>query len=337
MPADTGLPKSIPQTLRVTLVGGSGFIGTKLAQLMSDGGIDFEIVDLYPSGRFQRHYKYGDVRDHSSLESAITGTVVINLAAVHKDDISDISEYHRTNIDGMNNLVSVCEAKGITKIIFTSSVAVYGFAKPGTDESGDVEPANEYGKSKFKAEQVLSQWCASSVSNKAIILRPTVVFGEGNRGNVYNLCAQIASKKFLMIGRGLNPKSMAYVANVAEFIRTCIFADIKYEVINYVDAPDFTMSTLVRLIRRQLLNRDDVGYRVPYLAALIIGHIADFVSVLVRRRFPISAMRVRKFCAVTSFASASELRRGFKPKFTLEEALERTLLYEFAPINRDNA
>ena len=42
--------------------------------------------------------------------------------------------------------------KGITKIIFTSSVAVYGFAEPGTDENG-ISPFNEYGLTKFAAEE----------------------------------------------------------------------------------------------------------------------------------------------------------------------------------------
>ena len=51
------------------------------------------------------------------------------------------------------------------------------------------------------------------------IIRPTVIFGEKNRGNVYNLLKQIASGKFLMIGKGQNRKSMAYVGNVVAFIK----------------------------------------------------------------------------------------------------------------------
>ena len=50
-----------------------------------------------------------------------------------------------------------------------------------------------------------------------IIVRPTVIFGEGNRGNVYNLFKQIASNKFLMVGDGNNKKSLAYIGNVVAF------------------------------------------------------------------------------------------------------------------------
>ena len=65
-----------------------------------------------------------------------------------------------------------------------------------------------------------------------------MIFGEGNRGNVFNLLNQIASSKFLMIGRGENKKSMAYIENIVAFLETCILTDQKYGVYNYVDTPD---------------------------------------------------------------------------------------------------
>ena len=66
------------------------------------------------------------MRDADSLREAITGDVVVNLAAVHRDDVRDKSEYQRTNVDGTENVALVCSEKGIKKIIFTSTVAVYG-------------------------------------------------------------------------------------------------------------------------------------------------------------------------------------------------------------------
>ena len=59
----------------------------------------------------------------------------------------------------------VCEEKGIEKIIFTSSVAVYGFSKPQTDESGEINPFNDYGKSKFQAEQQYRDWQKKEIIN----------------------------------------------------------------------------------------------------------------------------------------------------------------------------
>jgi len=199
-------------------------VGTNLCRQLSLKQQDFEIIDLKMSDQFPEKCKIADVRDVESLRAAITGDVVVNLAAVHRDDVRDKSEYQRTNVDGAENVAQVCSEKGIKKIVFTSTVAVYGFAEPGTDEAGEINPFNEYGRTKFEAEEKLRSW-QEAPDNALLILRPTVIFGEGNRGNVYNLLNQIASGKFLMVGRGENKKSMAYIGNIVAFLETCIASD----------------------------------------------------------------------------------------------------------------
>ena len=58
------------------------------------------------------------------------------------------------------------------------------------------------------AENIYKDWFNEDPSKRTlIIIRPTVIFGEGNRGNVYNLLNQINSKKFAMFGNGKNKKS----------------------------------------------------------------------------------------------------------------------------------
>ena len=71
-----------------------------------------------------------------------------------------------------------------------------------------------------------------------VIIRPTVVFGEGNRGNVFNLMNQIAKNRFMMVGSGTNRKSMAYVENVAAFLEYSLSFQSGLHVHNYVDKPD---------------------------------------------------------------------------------------------------
>ena len=73
----------------VTVIGGAGFVGMNFCQLLLDKQIAFKIVDLKVSGRFPEKSKIGDVRDVSSLRSAVSGDLVVNLAAVHRKDITD--------------------------------------------------------------------------------------------------------------------------------------------------------------------------------------------------------------------------------------------------------
>ncbi len=315
-------------TKKITVIGGSGFVGTNLCQQLASRQQDFEIVDLKMSNQFPDRCKIADVRDATSLRKTITGDVVVNLAAVHRDDISDKSEYQRTNVNGAENVALVCKEKGIDKIVFTSTVAVYGFAEPGTDESGAINPFNEYGRTKFEAEEKFRAW-QSKGENSLIIVRPTVIFGEGNRGNVFNLLNQIASGKFLMVGRGENKKSMAYIGNVVAFLETCIATDQKYGLYNYVDTPDLTMNELVSQVRAKLKNKDGVGIRLPYWLGLFLGYTADVISFLTVNKLSVSSIRVKKFASSTEFRSAKHNLANFVAPFGVIDCVQRTLESEF--------
>ena len=313
---------------KITVIGGSGFVGTNLCRQLSSKQQDFEIIDLKMSNQFPEKCKIADVRDVDTLRDTITGDVVVNLAAVHRDDVRDKTEYQRTNVNGAENVALVCEEKGIDKIIFTSTVAVYGFAEPGTDESGEINPFNEYGRTKFEAEEKLRKWHTQG-DNSLIIVRPTVIFGEGNRGNVFNLLNQIASGKFLMVGKGENKKSMAYVGNIVAFLEACIVADQKYGMYNYVDTPDLTMNELVSQVRANLKGKTGVGRRLPYWLGMLLGYTADLVAKISGKNLPVSSIRVKKFTSSTEFKSAKSSLDNFQPPILLSDGVERTLQNEF--------
>ena len=156
-----------------------------------------------------------------------------------------------------------------------------------------------------------------------MIVRPTVVFGPGNRGNVATLVSQIASDRFMMVGRGGNMKSMAAVENLCEFIASVIPCRPGVEIYNYCDKPDFTTEELVRLVRRSLRRDDRRVVRLPYWLGMIGGYVFDLAALLCGRSFAISAMRIRKFCTSTSFSSNRPVPPGFRPRVTLEEAMRR--------------
>ena len=313
---------------KITVIGGSGFVGTNLCRQLSLKQQDFEIIDLKMSDQFPAKCKIADVRDVESLRAAITGDVVVNQAAVHRDDVRDKSEYQRTNVDGAENVAQVCSEKGIKKIVFTSTVAVYGFAEPGTDEAGEINPFNEYGRTKFEAEEKLRSW-QEAPDNALLILRPTVIFGVGNRGNVYNLLNQIASGKFLMVGRGENKKSMAYIGNIVAFLETCIASDRQYGVFNYVDTPDLTMNELVAQVRHTLKGKTGVGPRLPYWLGMLLGYVADGLAKLTGKNLPVSSIRVKKFASSTEFRSSKNTLEDFEPPFQLADGIVRTLQSEF--------
>ena len=314
--------------MKITVIGGSGFVGTNLCYQLQSNQIDFEILDIKMSNQFPEKCKIADVRDFDCLNEAITGEIVVNLAAVHRDDVRDKATYYETNVEGAENVIKVCEEKGIKKIVFVSTVAVYGITSAEKSEACPISPFNEYGRTKFEAEEKFRAW-HSSGERSLIIVRPTVIFGEGNRGNVYNLMQQVASRKFIMVGKGNNRKSMAYIGNVVSFLEACIFTDMDYAVFNYVDTPDLTMNDLVSHIRTTLGHNSHVVLRVPYWFGIIFGYAADALSIATNRRLQVSSVRVKKFTSSTVFSSAKYELSNFEQPFSLKEGLERTLASEF--------
>lgn len=318
---------------RVGVIGGSGFIGTWLVEALRGRGHHVRIIDSEPSGRFPELAVRADVRDRAALLEACRGCdVLYNLAAEHRDDVRPRERYHQVNVQGAGNTCAAAEELGIERIIFTSSVAVYGLPEGEADEDAPLRPFNDYGRTKLEAEAVFRRWAERAPARSLAMIRPTVVFGPGNRGNVYLLLQQIASGRPIMIGDGANRKSMAYVANVADFLVHALHFGPGVHVYNYVDKPDVDMRGLLALVQQTLGTNGSL--RVPYAVGMVAGLGFDLAARLTGRRFPISAVRVRKYAANTRFAADRALSSGFLPAHALRDALVDTIRHEFAPHRR---
>lgn len=317
--------------MKIAVIGGSGFVGSRLMGLLQAvPGIELLNIDKQQSELYPHLTQIADVLDVQRLTELLVDTdVVVLLAAEHKDNITPASLYYRVNVEGMRNTLQAMESNGVSRLVFTSSVAVYGLNKTNPTESHPVDPFNDYGRSKWQAECVLQEWYETHQDWNINILRPTVIFGEGNRGNVYNLLRQITSGRFLMIGNGENRKSMSYVGNVVSFI-TFLIENKKegYQVFNYIDKPDFTMNDLVYHVG-DVLNKHIPATHFPYWLGMLGGYGFDILGKLTGKKLPVSSVRVKKFCAVTQFDSVQVRKTNFRPAFTLGEGLARTLQYEF--------
>lgn len=322
----------------IAMIGASGFVGTRLIDLLKDDK-EYQVknIDLQPSLFFNNLTVIGDVRDQEQMDRVLKGCdLVILLAAQHRDDVSPISLYYDTNVGGMEVTLKAMERNGIKRIIFFSSVAVYGLNKHNPDENHPADPFNHYGKSKWQAEQVLQKWHESHPDWNINIIRPTVIFGERNRGNVYNLLKQISSGKFLMVGKGENKKSMAYVGNIVAFVKFLIDRmTTGYNVYNYIDKPDNNMNQLVSHVSK-VLNKHIPSTHYPYWLGMLGGYGFDLLAKLTGKKLTISSVRVKKFCATTEFDATKAHSSGFVPPFTLDEGLARTLEFEFVHPRTDD-
>jgi len=333
----------------ICLIGASGFVGTRLIEFLRRSetrllsGVEacfaptIQNIDKQQSPLYPEITTIADVRDKEKLKTLLQNQdVVVLLAAEHRDDVSPTSLYYDVNVEGTRNVLEAMDACGIKNILFTSSVAVYGLNKDNPDENHPADPFNHYGKSKWQAEEVLREWYNKNSDGKTLtIVRPSVIFGERNRGNVYNLLKQISSGRFLKVGSCNNKKSMAYVGNVVALLSHLIEYAQGYSVYNYIDKPDLTMNELIDVVGKSL-GRKIPSVKVPYVLGMLGGYIFDSLAKLTGKKFSISSVRVKKFCATTQFDAEKFLISGFKPPYTLSEGLDQTIKHEFVNPKKDN-
>lgn len=323
--------------MKVLITGGSGFVGSNLINMLKmDKDFNILSLDKRPSQWHSQLSEVVNINDIDALDKVdFPADAIVHLAAEHRDDVYPKTLYYDVNVTGTENIVRHAELKNIQKIIFFSSVAVYGFADVGTDEQGKINPFNDYGKTKWRAEQILQAWYEKDSSNRTLtIIRPTVIFGPRNRGNFYNLINQIQSGKFLMVGKGNNKKSLAFINNITAFVVHCLKTHAGLNLFNYVDKPESNMNHIIDTIYKGL-NKKQSKLRVPFFIAFAGASLLDLVAKITKKKFSVSAIRIKKFCADTSFNTSIEKER-FKAPFSVENAIVETVNYEFNNPEKDD-
>jgi len=314
--------------VKIFITGNLGFIGNHLSKyLLENGHILIGFDKKSPSGKENYQCVQGNILDYKLLVESIKNIdIVIHLAAEHKDNVQPKSLYYDVNVKGTENIINACELNNIKHIIFTSSVAVYGLHLNNPDENSNKAPFNDYGNSKLQAEKVLIEWYNKNNNRSLSIIRPTVVFGENNRGNVYNLMKQVAENRFIMIGKGKNKKSIAYVGNLVKYILSTI-DNTGLSITNYADKPDLTMKQLINLININL-GKKKGRLSIPYLIGICAGYAFDLIAFIFRKEISISSIRIKKFCA-NSIINTNKLDQlNIQSLIPLKSAIEKTINYE---------
>ena len=306
--------------MRHVLIGGSGFIARHLRLILCSNEVI--IIDKKEPVELRENEKYlkWDIRNRfENLLDDESNIVVHHLAAVHFDFQTD---FYETNVEGTKNVIEAFSS--CRNWIFYSSVATYGDSTLIRDELSSQEPTNDYGKSKLLMEQaIFDKIRFESLKGQIVVVRPGVVYGEWNFGNVFNL--MWLSSRFLPIGLSSNPiKSMAYVNNL---VSSTLFALEKTKagtplVYNYVDYDQLGTKDLLRLIGKA--NGSKPLY-IPFRFVLGVSHILNLPFKIVGKDFLASPMRVKKFAQPTHFKADKIRELGFVQPVKPEEAVKRTI------------
>jgi nucleoside-diphosphate-sugar epimerase len=323
--------------MKILVIGNSGFIGTYLSKKLIDVGFEVVGMDIKPPAANESvsSFVLGDVLNTEDIMKAAKGTeVIINLAAKHHDFGVSYEEFFNVNVQGTKNILDCAAQLGIKKFIFYSTVAVYGNVETHSVENTSPNPISDYGASKLAAEKVIYDWASQDLSRQTIIVRPTVVFGPGNYANVYNLIDKIYKRRFILVGKGDNIKSVAYVENLVDatvFLLKSLKPGI--EIYNYSDYPQLTSEQIVKTIV-PYVRCNVPKFKLPLKPVLMAANVFDILGKITGYNFPITASRIKKFNAVTHHKSDKIREFGFQAKVSISEGLKR--MVEWYLDNRAN-
>lgn len=311
--------------MKILLTGGSGFIGSHLRKRLHDVelvNIDLKEPRLYQNSKHQ--FIKGDIRNVDDVKKVMMGCdMVLHLAAIWDDFSVSDSFYFDTNVNGTKVLIENAKALGIEKFVNYSSVSVYGeYAFACRENETPFEPVNAYGKSKLEAEKLFDEWINQNSKVSVIHLRPSVVFGENNYGNIYRLINQIASGFYCNIKKGNALKSISYVENLVE-ATVYLMGNMKsgIEAYNYADEPHMNAIEISNVIAKALKKGNPIT--IPYWLAYTMALPFDGLIALTKKNLPVSTMRVKKYCTQTLNSCDKLKSTGFIPMIDSKEGLRR--------------
>ena len=181
--------------MRVLVIGGAGYIGSHVALDLLEKGHEVCVYDNLSTGQRvnlfpQAKFIEGDILDQKALADAMTGMdAVVHLAA--KKAVGESMEkpeiYANNNITGTLNVLNAMAQKGVRKIVFSSSAAVYGMPDVSRlDETVPVNPINFYGFTKLEIERFLA-WYDQLKGIRFVALRYFNAVGYDPQGRIKGL------------------------------------------------------------------------------------------------------------------------------------------------------
>ena len=310
------------QRSKIVVFGGAGFIGGHLLRALSARQeADLVSVDLRkPKMRVSGvDYRIGDVRDLSGFD--VEGEIdrIYNLAAVHTTPGHPTHEYYETNIAGATQITAFARRRGVTKIIFTSSISVYGPSEEPKLETANAAPESSYGWSKWLAEGIQRSWLEESQERRLVIVRPAVIFGAGEDGNFVRLAKLLRKGLFVYPGRTDTIKACFYVEDLIESI---LFAELlkeRYILFNGSYPDRYTISQIVETMRQVELGSAST-FVFPKFLLMAMAHL---LSPLSAAGLGIHPDRITKLVRSTDVVPGWLSEHGRAPTERLTSAIER--------------
>jgi nucleoside-diphosphate-sugar epimerase len=318
------------------VTGATGVIGPQLVRRLAGVGFGVRVLARRPPapGLLPSAVEVvtGDISDGDVVRKAVEGaTYVFHLAAklhINNPSASLAGEYRNTNVEGARIVAEASRDAGVSRLVFFSSIAVYGPTTPGEvlHEDSPALATSLYGSTKCDAEEILlSMRRRSDDEPLAVILRIAGVYGSRIKGNYRELVRWLRRGVFVPIGPGFNRRTLVYEEDVADAaLLAAMHPAAAGRIYNVTDGDVHTFREIVAVIC-DVLDRRPPDLHVPTSVARVCARVLDSGLSLVGRTGMAGPLvdKLVEDMAVNGRRIQDEL--GFRPRFDLRNGWEATI------------
>ncbi len=321
--------------MRILVTGGSGFLGASLTLELHRSGYEVRAVVREPSRcpSFSPEIETVavDIRHAVKTEEIVSGCdAIVHLAAkVHAiDDSGSEEDYEAINVEGTRHILDAAVRSGVNRIVFASSVKIFGEVTNGcVDETQAPNPRTAYGRSKWRAEQLVSEYAARH-GLTAVSLRLPMVYGPTKKGNLYRMIEAIDRGSFPVLPRLSSVRSLLHVENFVQAMLLCLRAPyFKRAAYIAADAEPYCVTDLYDWLRVGL-EKAPPRWRVPLWVLTSGARCGDALHAISGRPAPLTTEQLTKLIGCAWYSSAALTRElDYRPRYSFEKAVPELIAF----------
>ena len=246
---------------------------------------------------------------------------IFNFAAIHREPGHQYNEYFDTNISGAENINDFTKKTEIKNLFFTSSIAPYGKSLHERTENSSIYPETAYGISKALAEKIHQNWLYEEKGRRLIIVRPSVIFGPKDPGNVFRMINALKKGTFVLPNGGNIIKAYGYVYGLIESMKFTMHQPDQLIIYNYAEFPLSNLEEMTKIVKSEFnYSRPTLKLSVKLLT--FIAFFVQYFSRISGKKTEIHPVRVKKAGFPTNIKPQYLIDNGFSFKYDFINALK---------------
>lgn len=310
--------------MKILLTGSEGFVGGYLRENLEQSGHTVYCIDRVEVKRL-KYFRFDLSNEVSKLFDLLkdeTFDLLIHLAAAKGDYNLGYDDFYRDNVTASNNLINLIKALNITSVIAYSTVSVYGHNNTIKSEEAELAPNNAYGETKLKSEKLFMKWYnLNTSSNKLTILRPSVIYGENNFANMFNMLKQLNAKYPISIGNGNYIKSMVAIENLVNMTNFAIKKMGGLQIYNCTDRPYPKLNEVISYIA-EIKGFSKPKLIIPKWFGYFLSLFFETLSYFLKRDLGVTRERVYKFTMATDYRSEKLHSLGYVQEYSVKDRVQ---------------